>query len=604
MATDIVASVEARRAQLEASLTKLQTALQHWRTWDVEYEGLKEELGELDESAGSDEIIRIADDFGGELLTKKEIDEITGIDKRDVRKPQYIVRLIEKRQDYVQQNINTITKQITSLDHNLEGLDDTVKPADPKAEPPLPISEIIEELDDEDNVVSSKIQHPEEVTAKLVETLRQAGVTNLENGTPNEQPPKRPPSNTAEVSPAKGTITVAENDGPGESAVNGDISSPVAGTSPASDKRINASTPEEPHRPRSEAVPTSVRQSNPEGSRPLTESLINGTFRPGQRVIEIDDDDEILASGAILPQDESPEDAQLRREMLQYHLNEVGNVVAEIDLLEGDSDDDFTDELADMDDVSVNSDLSEDEDEHGRNLGSVITEDYRREMKDLEKKLNGRLMTNAGPNFPVDGQPGVSSTPEPIQQRLSDRTISKPKSAGSSANAPKSVRFAEELDISPAPERLQQAPTTAGQSDKNTLASTVLERDTATTAAPTKPGKVSRFKQARASSQSNDPQHTERAQEDRPILSNNVLERESQAPPNPPTEDEDDFDPELQRHQLAARYYELRNKVIRQEGGFKAPEEEEDDGEGPLMEEGADGRVRKVSRFKAARMKH
>ena len=36
--------MEAQRQQLEENVAKLRKSLQHWRTWDAEYEGLKEEL--------------------------------------------------------------------------------------------------------------------------------------------------------------------------------------------------------------------------------------------------------------------------------------------------------------------------------------------------------------------------------------------------------------------------------------------------------------------------------------------------------------------------------------------------------------------------------
>ena len=36
--------LENRRLQLEENVAKLRKSLQHWRTWDAEYEGLKEEL--------------------------------------------------------------------------------------------------------------------------------------------------------------------------------------------------------------------------------------------------------------------------------------------------------------------------------------------------------------------------------------------------------------------------------------------------------------------------------------------------------------------------------------------------------------------------------
>ena len=36
--------VELQRQQLEENVAKLRKTLQHWRTWDAEYEGLKEEI--------------------------------------------------------------------------------------------------------------------------------------------------------------------------------------------------------------------------------------------------------------------------------------------------------------------------------------------------------------------------------------------------------------------------------------------------------------------------------------------------------------------------------------------------------------------------------
>lgn len=36
--------LESQRLQLEEKVAKLRKSLQHWRTWDAEYEGLKEEL--------------------------------------------------------------------------------------------------------------------------------------------------------------------------------------------------------------------------------------------------------------------------------------------------------------------------------------------------------------------------------------------------------------------------------------------------------------------------------------------------------------------------------------------------------------------------------
>ena len=87
--------------------------------------------------------------------------------------------------------------------------------------------------------------------------------------------------------------------------------------------------------------------------------------------------DEGIAS-PVLPKDESPEDAALRRQMLQYNMEEVGSVVAEIDL-----DDDMStppySEDEDEDDTSV-----EEEDEHGRSKNIILSDEYVKQMKALE----------------------------------------------------------------------------------------------------------------------------------------------------------------------------------------------------------------------------
>jgi unconventional prefoldin RPB5 interactor 1 len=64
---------------------------------------------------------------------------------------------------------------------------------------------------------------------------------------------------------------------------------------------------------------------------------------------------------------------------------------------------------------------------------------------------------------------------------------------------------------------------------------------------------------------------------------------------------EDEPDEIMQRRELAAEYYRRRNDIIRQQGGFKGTPDE-DDAEGELMEE-RDGKMKKVSRFRAARIK-
>lgn len=44
---DSLADLERYRLQLEENIKKLQASLRHWQTWEIEYEGMKEELLEL-----------------------------------------------------------------------------------------------------------------------------------------------------------------------------------------------------------------------------------------------------------------------------------------------------------------------------------------------------------------------------------------------------------------------------------------------------------------------------------------------------------------------------------------------------------------------------
>ena len=44
---DSLADLERYRLQLEENIKKLRASLHHWQTWEIEYEGMKEELLEL-----------------------------------------------------------------------------------------------------------------------------------------------------------------------------------------------------------------------------------------------------------------------------------------------------------------------------------------------------------------------------------------------------------------------------------------------------------------------------------------------------------------------------------------------------------------------------
>jgi unconventional prefoldin RPB5 interactor 1 len=178
----------------------------------------------------------------------------------------------------------------------------------------------------------------------------------------------------------------------------------------------------------------------------------------------------------------------------------------------------------------------------------------------------------------------------------------------------KAVRFAEELDISPAPETTPPTPLKPETNlpPKSPLGD-IVERappkqDATTATLPTK--KPSRFKSARAGNQITMPmmpplQPLEPVSEPRiapsgpkgKTIANSIVERET--PAKAPAEP-DELDPNLLHQEVATEYHRVRNRMILKQGGFMRNTEEEETGIIPLTEE--EGGPKKMSRFKAARL--
>ncbi|KAI4731323.1 hypothetical protein E4T49_00847 [Aureobasidium sp. EXF-10728] len=599
--------LETRRLELEENVAKLRKSLQHWRTWDAEYEGLKEELSSGVDVQSEKDCTRISEKFGGELVNEKgsleesrtmnfsltilEIFDLFGVGKGPIRHPIEVSRLIDRRLDYVQQNVSSISKQVEKIDGQLsEVLEEMDRENDDAQEPGLPMTEIIEELDEDGNIISSKVTQPEHQTAQIIETLRKAGLKDMDTKSKNQDSTKdSAPEATKkpETAPASKTQDLPQ----------------VADDAPKSTKKGVSFAEEVQER----EIPSRADNANATRSSGVNPSLYNGSFANCERVIELDDDDDIIGTQTVIPEDESPEDARLRREMLQYNLNEVGQVVAELDLDENlsefEDDDDYFDD-------DYDSELSEEEDEHGRSIRPGVSKSYRDQMQELEKQLRSRVIGNLGPNLgevdPVYDPEGLRRLVVRGEEGASDGNIKPAISKGKEAvkpdaSAKKGVRFSEELDVQEAPKG-SEAPVTS--KPRTAPIADIVERASSraqATAEPTKPTKVSRFKQNRAAA--SEPTQPEPAsnQVSDSVISDKIVEK----PATPSStarapEQVDELDPELQQRQLASEYYRLRNNIIRQQGGFKETEEEKDD---PLMEQFPDGKLKKVSRFKAARMK-
>lgn len=382
----------------------------------------------------------------------------------------------------------------------------------------------------------------------------------------------------------------------------------------------------------------------------------NQAARPAKRIYTtdhvLDETSESIEADDLppfIPTDESLEDAALRRQMLQYSMNEIGSVVAEIDLDESGSQTSYS---SDEDrDEQYTSSADEEEDAFGRTARRVLSDDYLRDMQELERKLNAKVMQNVGPSMleNLDGLEQPISDESPFQELLTSSTRAPGK---------KGVRFADELDNSPPPNKKPTHVSTSGPTAPPAHEA-VIERTAPSgeaTPAPTNAKKASRFKSSRTAavatsndrkpSSSSDPTNVAangppsgdiRAR--KPLAVSPVLQqtpafeskpkpfsgpiafadedRTRQVPQGPvgkpvaetlierPTTrdgasvpEPDEFDPALMHQEVAVEYHKMRNRMVQRDGGFMPAAAEEE--RVPLTEE--EGGERKVSRFKAARL--
>lgn len=675
--------IERQRRALEENVQKLRQSLKHWQTWEAEYEGLKEELiATGPEELTAEAVSEICKTYGGALVTEKEILELAGLQAGSDSPPRrrgQILGQISRRQEYVQRNIDTISKQFFVAEGKLEefafasvtasgvygdgiGEDDD--------EGGLPLSEIHEELDDDDNFVRGEVRRPEEATGKVLERLRMAGLSEKDLGaaaakTDGVEPAaptspqrssaiKQPIANAASASkdapavdsqsperPAirKKSVSFSADTKEGEEMSRSNSEErkksvsfadkvAIARAAPPPDTRSVSFSQDVEEIPAptaaSELPQDPTTQQIPINTDPDSQKHLRGYFKPGDKVFEVNEETETTQPHIVMPDGESEEDAAMRREMLNYHLNEVNNVVATMQLDDPDDDDDdehddshseYTTSEYQDEDTPYTSGLSdsdvEDEDEFGRSKRPAITDAYRDEMEALKARLIGNLGKIALPDE-VEGDDADAEIDPADARRLVIRekrsSIISNSSDGEkkpSAAGKKRVSFAEALDVakpSSPPHKANKhlegesvPPIVGGVAERTTAASHSLP-----TATP--PASFSRFKQARAKAAPADEEAA--TQSSAPTgppgipMADTLLER---TPATVKAPDADGYDPLLARRELASEYYRRRNDMVREQGGFKVQKDEDED-MGDLMEERDDGQVKKVSRFKAARL--
>ena len=378
---DSFLDLERHRQLLEGNISKLQASLRHWQIWEAEYEGLKEEILGAKQTPSRKQLVALARQYDGELVTKKEIEEILGPETRDAKQ---VVNLLDRRMDYVEQNVRTVQKQIDAAQNKLAAAS-VISTPDVRNEEGLPLTEIMEELDEEGNVISRSTSTAGSAKPQLLEVLKKAGVElpasvpvsesiQLEEEakpTPASQPPveSKPKSIAEAMKPTKKGVQFAEDTMSG----------------PELEKSRTAK--------RLEDIMSIAKQSEANPSEP-----------------------------AVIPTNETPEDAALRREMLQYGISEVGAVVAELNLEDG----------GDWEDEDYEDDMTDDEDAYGRSTGRVVDDELRQRMIELEERLGVRMMENVGKKssgndivregigrISINGQEDATSNSEETEKILS-----------------------------------------------------------------------------------------------------------------------------------------------------------------------------------------
>ena len=598
---DSFTDLERRRVQLEDNLAELTQLLHHWQTWEAEYEGLKEELSALSKEHTSDNLTRVGTEFGGSLLTENEINGLLVDDKGHKRDRKQILGLLLRRIDYVQANVKTSQKRRDAAEEKLAAVNWVIQP-EAEDEEGLPISDIIEELDDDGNVISSSIVNPRQAASEVLETLEKSGIKDL-----------------SDLERKANETLRTENPDSLTSTIQRDLL---------------------PHHTEPATTPVPDQTSPPHhrnSSSKKTVAFADESVFDGEQSKE--EDVAAMSQGLtpIVAVDESIEDAALRRELLQYSMNEVGSIVAEMNIDAPGEDDGSWEEDEDDDDYEEEEDEDEYEDQWGRTTNRMMDDDYVSQMLELEKKLNAKSLTNIGPgpqSPPITSSLSQANTAKtPLEQATAS------KGSDSAAKKKKGVRFAENLDV-------QEAPTsTTNKSKSSPLTTSIVERSSPTIVSERDRKTRSSHSHASTDNQGqgppsrnsggsgvksslsktagkiangplsgntdlnlfrpngatisrildNDEQSPREVPTGPPVETHSkiVIERAPSATVQPPIEP-DEFDPALMQQQIATDYHRLRNRMIQQNGGFVErgeSEDEEEAGTKPVM-----------SRFKAARL--
>lgn len=577
-ARDSLIDLERHKRALEDNISQVKRSLRHWQTWDAEYEALKEEVASV---SASSELEQIQSEFEGELVVGKELKDIFGADSQ--RSGDQVINILDRRIDYVTKNIDTLQKQLLTAENKLAAALVISQP-DAQDEEGQPITEIIEELDDDDNVVSYRLNRPGESLTHIQEALRKAGVAEIPELSQEDKPSASAPNS--------------------HKAVDNSLPSRAQQIAPKTSKKKAVSFTED--------AKSAATANDDTETQPISRTAVRV-----QKIMDSAKEQEaVIGQDPVIPDYEDPDDAALRKEMLEYTMGEVGAVVAELQLEEGDTDaDDYDFEYTD-DELDEDDDDFDVEDQHGRYRGRVVTDDYRARMLELEQKLGvksrftmkeeERQATKAEDSGSDEERIGRIVVNHQAAPGASSKTTYASSQKGKEGiDKKKGVHFADSLDIASEDTPLTSSPSIKERESLVEPLSDIVERSPAPKPAQSKPSRTtSRFKSARGESSSTSQparnpsdipasfygqnRPTAPTGPDNQTIAETLVERDTSSAPA--ADDEyDDYS------EIAVEHQRLRRKFINSQGGFL---KEDDRAIIPLDED--EGQVRQ-SRFKAAR---
>jgi unconventional prefoldin RPB5 interactor 1 len=560
---DSFVDLERHRQILEENVDKLRSSLGNWRLWEAEYDALRTEVTELPKPASSQGLARIRRDFDGQLVDQKEVREIFG--RTDLRSSEQIVGVLSRRLDYVSQNVQTLETQLEAAENKLAATSVVSQP-DATHEDGEPVMDIIEQLDDDGNVLSFRLQSGSDSGPQLLEALEKAGIKELPESkqmsasesmesppeasaaASNEVPPELTPESSAtppkKSRPAKKGVTFAEDTKPGHD---------TSKAPKANNRRSTAAR-------RMENI---MRAAKAQGSS--------------------------MPSSAVYPPNESAEDARMRRDMMDYATSDIGPIVAELELDEVDSqDEEWVDDNSDLDD----DDDEDEDDEKGISKYSAISDDYRQRMMELEAKLSSQsFFTSSKPTFAEtnEGVGRVAVTPGQEVVHVKEKGKENPEPFSESSERPYIAKRKTD-PLTDIVERINDFATPAQRTPRRN-SKFKARRGAATTAAKPPEDLPKGPLQAPKRFLETPSEVTAPTGPEGEMLASSIVER----PPAKEATDPVELEARLRSQELATEYHQARNRVIQQHGGFL---QENKSAAEPLGEEGG----RKMSRFKAARL--